>query len=631
MFKTIIKRITILSILVCVMLIAIEGKLFYSTLMIHDELLTKINDQQTRSFPLKSPRGMIYDINVKPLLQNRPCFSLYAIPYQVKDKEYTAKVLAKYIKMPENEILEKLSSKTSIVSFKKDASILDFDLTSKIQKEKLDGIYCISSYKRQYPYSPYMSSLLGFVGSDLQGLSGLEVKYDDYLKGKNGSLNYYLDAKGGLLGIKSEIKAPIKGFDLQLTLDLNIQNIVERELDYAYLTYNADEVSCICMDPNTGKILAIGNRPTYDNNNYQDYPSDIYNRLLPINNSFEPGSTFKSVSFAAAIEENKIDIFNDTYYDKGYEIVSGTRIKSWKKGGHGLQTFLDVLINSSNPGFVEIARRLGKDKIYEYVDKFGFREKTGVDIAGENKGIFFDYDKFNELEQATTCFGQGISVTAIQLVTAFSSLINGGKLYQPYIVNSIINPTLEEPIQINNPIMKRRVISEKTSSLMRYSLESVVAKGTGRKAYVEGYRVGGKTGTGQIAENGHYVDGKYLLSFIGGAPMDNPKMVCYFSIKNAKNTVQYGGTTVGPIVGRIIHDSLRSINEPYHQSEIEREYTWMDLKTHPVENYIGKSKKSLYSPYFTFVIKGNGDKVIDQLPRVGTLLEEKSTILVYMG
>ena len=632
MTKQMLKRIYILVILSSFMLTLIAGKLIYSTLIIHNEISSLAEDQQMRSLPLKAPRGLIYDRNENELVSNAPCLSLYAIPYQVKEKEKTAEVLERLIKIPYKTALEKLNKRTSIIDFNPYGRRLDYNTSSLIQKEDLKGIYLVSDYSRIYPYSPYLSSLLGFVGIDNQGLSGLEAKFDNYLKGNNGYLNYYVDAKGGLFdSLQSEIISPSIGMSLNLTIDLRLQSILEREMDYAFLSYNADEVSAIIMDPNNGEILAIGNRPTYDNNNYKNYNADIYNKLLPINNSFEPGSTFKAMMFAAALQENKIDMFNDYYYDKGYEVVGGARINSWKKGGHGLQSYLEVLQNSSNPGFVSIARKLGKEKIYEYVKNYGFLEKTGIDISGENKGIFFNYENFNELEQATTCFGQGISVTAIQLITAFCSLINGGYLYKPHVVKDIKSAHLNEIVETKNKEVVRKVISKETSNKMRYALESVVAKGTGRKAYVEGYRVGGKTGTSQIAENGVYVDGKYILSFIAGAPMNEPKLVVYFSIKNAKNTIQYGGTTVGPIVGRIIHDSLKELGVNKQDGAIERTYTWMDTKTQMVENYIGKSKKEVKSKYFTFVFKGNGNKVIDQLPRVGTMLEENSTIMIYLG
>ncbi len=630
--KTMAKRILFLFIIVLIMLFTLEGKLIYSTLFLHQEILSLADDQHMRSFPLKAPRGLIYDRNLSVLAENSPCLSLYAIPYQVKDKEKTANLLANILNVKEDFILERLNQRSSMVHFSTYGMKLDYETSLKIEHLYLEGIYLVSDYQRIYPYKTYLAPLLGFVGSDNQGLAGLESKYENYLKGKKGYLNYYTDAKGGLFKeMESEIINPMEGISLSLTLDLGLQNILERELEYAYDTYEAEETSGIIIDPRNGEILAIANRPTYDNNEYQKYDPSIYNKLLPINNSFEPGSTFKAMTFAAAIEEKKIDMLSDTYYDKGYEVVSGTRISSWKKGGHGLQTFLEVLENSSNPGFVEIARRLGKDKLYEYVQKFGFLDKTGIDISGENKGLFFSYDKFNELEQATTAFGQGISVTAIQLVSAFSSLINGGILYRPHVVKALISPGLKEVIEEKKPEAIRRVVSKETSDKMRYALECVVSKGTGRKAYVEGYRVGGKTGTSQLAYDGNYVDGKYLLSFIAGAPMNDPRLVCYVSIKNAKHTVQYGGTTVGPIISRIIHDSLSYLNVPHQDGGVERIYTWMDQKVYPVENYIGKNKKEIKSSHFTFVFKGNGNKVIDQIPRVGTLLEENSCILIELG
>lgn len=493
-------------------------------------------------------------------------------------------------------------------------------------------MYLVDDSKRTYPYKEELSSLLGFVGIDNQGLAGLESYYDNYLKGKKGYLSYLLDAKGGIFSkTKKEIIAPVDGMNLILTLNIDLQNILYRELYNAYQLYQPEEVMGMIVNPQDCSILAIGNLPTYDNNNYQQYDSSLYNHLLPLYNSFEPGSTFKSITFASAINEGVIDIFNDTYYDKGYEIVEGKRIKSWKKGGHGLQTFLEVLQNSSNPGFVEIGRRLGKDKLYNYIKEFGFLEKTGIDIQGENKGIFFSYDNFNLLEQATTSFGQGISVTAMQLIRAFSAIINGGNLYSPHIVDRIVNPINNETIYKNISNPKRKVISDKTSELMRYALECVVAKGTGRKAYVDGYRVGGKTGTSQIAENGSYLDGQYILSFIAGAPMNDPKVVCYFAIKKPHNCVQYGGTTVGPIVGRMIEDSLSILKVKKDYTGVEREYTWMDEKTYPVENYIGKKKSELKSKYFTFVFKGEGEMVIDQLPRVGEMVKEGGTVLIQLG
>lgn len=489
------KRAKILSIVTVILLSSIGIKLGYSCLFLHNNLSSLADDEHERSFPLMAKRGIIYDCNGNSLTYNESTISMYAIPNQIKDKEKTSQILSNIFNVEESYFLNLINKKTSIVNFSKYGRHIDKEIIKKINNENLEGIYLVDDTKRTYPYKESISSLLGFVGSDNQGLAGLESYYDKYLTGKKGYLNYLLDAKGGIFSsTKKEIIAPSDGMNLVLTLNMDLQNILYRELYNSYIEYNPEEIFGIIMNPKDCSILAICNLPTYDNNEYQKYDSSLYNHLLPLYNSYEPGSTFKSITFASALNENLFDMYNDTYYDKGYEIVEGKTIKSWKKGGHGLQTFLEVLQNSSNPGFVEIGRRLGKDKLYNYIKEFGFLEKTGVDIQGENKGIFFSYDNFNLLEQATTSFGQGISVTSLQLVRAFCALINGGYLYKPYIVKKIINPLSNETIYQNNNEPIRQVISNKTSNLMRIALESVVSKGTGRKAYVDGYRVGGKTG-----------------------------------------------------------------------------------------------------------------------------------------
>lgn len=629
--KTSFFRAKILSIITIILISAITGKLAYSCLFLYNNLTSLADEEHERSFPLKAKRGVIYDTNNNALTYNESTLSMYAINNQIKDKEYTSEVLSDIFQVEKDYFYKKLSKNTSITNFPEHGNHLTVEITKKINNANLEGIYLVDDTKRTYPYKESLASLLGFVGRDNQGLAGLESYYENYLQGKKGYLNYLLDAKGGLFpSTKKEIIAPSDGMNLILTLNMDLQNILYRELLNVYNLYNPEEIMGIIMNPKNGSILAISNLPTYDNNEYNKYDPSLYNHLLPLYNSYEPGSTFKSITFAAALNENLIDMYNGTYYDKGYEIVEGRTIKSWKKGGHGLQTFLEVLQNSSNPGFVEIGRRLGKDRLYNYVKNFGFLEKTGVDIQGENKGIFFSYDNFNLLEQATTSFGQGISVTAIQLVRAFSAVINGGYLYKPYIVDKIVNPLTNETIfkKDNQPI--RQVITNETSALMRTALECVVSKGTGRKAYVDGYRVGGKTGTSQIAENGVYLDGQYILSFIAGAPMNDPEIVCYVAIKKPHNCIQYGGTTVGPIVGKIIENSLQMLKVEKNYDGVEREYTWMDEKVYPVENYIGKTKKEVKSKHFTFIFNGEGETVIDQLPRVGEMVKEGGVVMIML-
>lgn len=625
------KRLKVIFVIFFLLITSILFKLSFNTIIMYKELNNSANDLWNRSFPLKAPRGKILDCNNNVLADNQATISLYAIPNQIKNKEETSQILSNYIDMPQSEILSRISKSTSMVSFHPYGRKLTYEQSNEIAKLNLNGIYLIQDTLRKYPYEDYMASLLGFVGIDNIGFAGLESYYDSYLKGKDGTLSYMMDAKGGLFPNKFyTLEAPSSGLNLRLTIDINIQKIIERELENAYLSYNCKEALAIVMDPNNGRILAISNRPTYDNNNYQNYPQEIYNRLLPVYSSFEPGSTFKAMTFAAAINEGLIDIDNDYYYDKGYEIVSGQTIKSWKKGGHGLQTYLEVLQNSSNPGFVEISRKLGIEKMYEYVKNYGFLEKTGVDIQGENKGIFFSKENFHELECATTSFGQGISVTPIQLVTAFCSVINGGYLFKPHVGDSFITSNNETVYQVPDQMI-RQVISEETSKTMRRALESVVSKGSGRQAYVDGLRIGGKTGTAQISENGNYKDGKYILSFIAGAPMDEPEVVVYVALREPTNCIQYGGTTVGPIIKRIMNDifTYKEIEKDY--DGISKDYTWMDTKTYPVDNYLGMERKQLKSPYFSFYFHGEGDYVIDQIPKVGERVKEGGVVMIQLG
>lgn len=626
-----IKRLKIVFIVIFLLLTSILFKLSFNTIFLYNSLNESANDLWNRSFPLKASRGNILDCNNLVLATNEATMSIYVVPNQIKDKEATAKILSKYIQMDEDKILERISKSASMTSFHPYGKKMSYEECKEISKLNLEGVYLIQDTLRKYPYGEYLASLLGFVGIDNEGFAGLENYYDSYLKGKDGTLSYMMDAKGGLFPNKFyTLESPSSGLNLKLTIDLNIQNILERELENAYEQYDALEAIGIVMNPRNGRILAIGNRPTYNNNYYQEYDQEIYNRLLPVYSSFEPGSTFKAMTFAAAINEGLIDIDNDYYYDKGYEIVSGRTIKSWKKGGHGLQTYLEVLQNSSNPGFVNISRKLGTEKMYEYVEKFGFLEKTNVDIQGENKGVFFLKENFKELECATTSFGQGISVTPIQLVTAFSSCINGGYLFKPHVADSFITANNETIYKIPDQ-MVRQVISNETSDTMRRALESVVSKGSGRQAFVDGLRIGGKTGTAQISENGVYKDGRYILSFIAGAPMDDPQFVVYFALREPTNCIQYGGTTVGPIIKRIMSDifAYRGIEKDY--SGIDRDYTWMDVKTYAVENYLGKRKNELKSKYFTFNFNGEGEYVIDQVPKVGEMLKEGGVIMIQLG
>ncbi len=624
-----IKWVKIITVLIVISIIL---KIGYIQIIDRVNIYNKAVELWQRSFPVEANRGLILDSTNNVLATNLTTASLVVVPSQIKDIEMTAQKISEILNVDTKVMQEKLSKKVSIQRIQPEGRQLDDEVAAKIDRLKLPGVYLIKDTKRYYPKDNYLGQTLGFVGIDNQGLLGLELKYDEYLNGNNGSIDYFMDAKSNPLTLYPSVySAPTTGFDLQLTIDGDIQDIVERELNNAYDTYNPDGIWALAMDPNTGKILAMASKPDFNPNDYKSADKDVYNHNIPIWKTYEPGSTFKIITFSSALNENLFDIDKDTYFDKGYEIVGGARIKSWKKGGHGLQTFREVLQNSSNPGFVEIGRRLGKDKLYEYVKKFGLTEKTGIDLPGESKGIMFDYDVFNELEQATVAFGQGISVTPMQLVRAVCACVNGGTLYKPYLVDKIIDNYSNDIIYEKKPEALRRVISEDTSKKVRDALETVVTDGGGKNAYIDGYRIGGKTGTAQKAVNGSYVDGGYILSFIGIAPIDDPKIVLYVAMDNPKNCVQYGGTTVAPIARKMLVDILPSMGVEKVSSQRQKAYTFMDTKSVKIENYIGKSKKEVSNPELKFKFIGEGNKVIDQLPRVGEYVEAGSTVVIMLG
>ena len=343
--------------------------------------------------------------------------------------------------------------------------------------------------------------------------------------------------------------------------------------------------------------------------------------------------TFKIITLAASLNEGLVNLDKDTFYDSGSVRVANAKIRCWKSGGHGHQTFLQVVENSCNPGFVELGNRLGKEKLFDYIDKFGFGHKTGVDLNGEANGIIFKLDKVGPVELATTAFGQGVSVTPIQQITAVSAAINGGTLYKPYIVKSLNDPETNSVIKENAKKKVRNVISKETSSEVRRALESVVTNGSGRNAYIEGYRVGGKTGTAQKVENGVYLVGNYILSFIGFLPADDPKIVVYVAINNPKRVVQYGGVVSAPIAKKILLDSIDALNIEKRETNSEKKYNWDDKKYYTVENVVGKTPKeaSKILSKYNIEYSGSGNIIVSQSPEAGTRLTEESTVRLMLG
>ena len=631
--KNIHNRITTILIIIFFLFILVIFKVFYIQVFSYKKLNKLANDLWSRNLPLEGNRGIIYDTNGKVLASNLTTTSLVLIPNQIKNKEEVTKVLANILKISYDEMYRHVNKKTSIERVHPIGRRLDYKISDEIEKYNFDGVYLLKESKRYYPYNTLLSHSLGFVGIDNQGLAGLELIYDNYLKGNYGAIKYYSDAKGNKLDLSSVYVEPNNGMNMTLTINLDIQQALERELNNAVLKYNPDHALGIVMNPNNGEILALASRPDFEPENYSKYSIEEINRNLPIWMTYEPGSTFKIITLATALEEKLVDLDNDHYYDSGSVKVSGATIHCWRHGGHGSQTYLQVVQNSCNPGFVSLGLKIGKDKLFDYIDKFGFGKLTGIDLNGESKGIIFNKDKIGDLELATTAFGQGVSVTPIQQITAVSAVINGGTLYKPYIVKSINEPETNTVIKQNNATVIRKVISEDTSEKVKYALETVVSLGTGRNAYIEGYRVGGKTGTAQKVENGKYMVGNYITSFIGFLPADNPEAVIYIAIDNAKGVTQYGGTVAAPIAKEVMKDIINILDIKKRNDGIKKTFTYLDTKTYEVENVVGLNKKEAIKKLKNFKVEfsGSGDNVIYQSPKQGEVINEGSTIKLMLN
>lgn len=625
------KRIMIVYNFIIVIFIVVLGRIGYVQIVDGTVYIERAYDLWTRNIPVSSSRGNIYDRNGKLIVGSTISPTISIIPSQIENKEETIQKIADILKLKKSDIAYHFDKKVSVEIIKPEARNITLEEAKKIINADLKGVYVASDTVRYYPYGNVLSHVLGITGIDNQGITGLEYIYDSYLTGKSGSQNIYTDAHGNVIeGLTGNYTSSNNGLDLYLTIDIDIQIALERSIDNAMKGYAATEVIGLVMDPMTSEILAMASRPNFDLVNYQDYSEEVYNRNLPIWSSFEPGSTFKIVTYSAGIEEGVFSL-DEHFYDPGYAIVDGVRIRDWKAGGHGDETFLEVIQNSCNPGFIEIGRRLGKEKLFEYIKNYGFGKKTGVDLLGESTGILFDESKIGNVELATSSFGQGNSVTPIQLLNAANTCVNGGNLNTPYILKGIGISNTNTLVFQNSTKFVRRVISENTSMVMRDALERVVALGTARGAYIEGYRVGGKTGTAQIALNGAYANNQYILSFMGIAPMNDPKVSCYIAINNAKGTIQYGGVVVAPIVKEVLLESLTLKEIEKQEGEIERDARWyVDKFFYTVENYVGKNVKTInYHPNYGFKIVGNGKMIIAQSPEAGEKIVQDGIVILY--
>ncbi|MDP7980268.1 stage V sporulation protein D [Bacillus multifaciens] len=631
---TVRKRLIFVLIFGILIFTIIDIRLGYVQFFLGNMLTDRAKDSWSRNITFEPERGKIVDRNGVELATNKSAPTVFVVPRQIEKPAETAEKLAAVLGVSKEDVYQRLTKKESIVRLDKGGRKISHDKAKEVRALSLKGVYIAEDSIRYYPFGKYLSHVLGFAGSDNQGLMGLESFYDKELNGDKGYVRFFADAKGQRMpNIGDDYKEPGDGLNLKLTIDSRIQTIMERELNIAESTYHPDGIIAIAMNPNNGEILGMSSRPSFDPADFKSVSPEVFNRNLPVWSTYEPGSTFKIITLAAALNEKLVDLEKDTFYDDGAAEVGGARLRCWKAGGHGSQTFLEVVQNSCNPGFIELGDRLGKEKLFQYIRDFGFGQKTGIDLQGEGKGILFDLKKVGPVEQATTAFGQGVSVTPIQQVAAVAAAVNGGTLYQPYIAKEFLDPTTNKVISKKTPVAKKDVISKETSEKVRYALENVVAKGSGNKAYIDGYRVGGKTGTAQKVKDGKYLDNNYIVSFIGFAPADDPQIVVYVAVDNPKGITQFGGVVAAPIVGNILRDVLPVMGVEPRKEQIEKKLTWDETPLVEVPNIVGMDRKELQSQLVDLQIdaSGDGSKVVEQSPKPGTKVKAGSKVRIYFN
>lgn len=563
------KKIVIVFFIVIFVMLALTVRVSYLMIFCSEYYSEKAVELHERERDIKAARGRILDRNGVVLADNRTVCTVSVIHSQIQDPEAVIRVLTQKLGIDEETVRAKVEKVSSIERIK---SNVDKSVGDEIRECNLAGVKVDEDYKRFYPYSMLASKVLGFTGADNQGILGLEVKYEEYLKGIDGTILTVTDAKGVEIDAEGEGRIePVAGDDLTISLDVNIQTYATQLAEQAMEAKGAKSVSIIVMNPQNGEILAMVSVPEYDLNHPFDLEA-VYGADTPrvlaevsgntieaanrmwrngcINDTYEPGSTFKIITAAAALESGVVKT-DDQFSCPGFCIVEDRKIRCHKTQGHGAEDFVTATMNSCNPVFVTVGLRVGIERYYHYFKQFGLLQKTGVDIPGEAATIMHKKENMGLVELATVSFGQSFQITPIQLVTTVSSLVNGGNRVTPHFAISVTDSTTGNIRQFDYEVQED-IVSDETSATLRYILEKVVSEGGGQKAYIEGYSIGGKTATSQTLPRG---SGKYIASFIGFEPADNPQIIA-LAIVNHPQGVYYGGQIAAPIVQKLFENIL---------------------------------------------------------------------------
>ncbi len=559
------KKMLIVFVTALIMIIGLIGRLIY--LMIYDAeyYQKKAKALHEREREIKAARGEIIDRTGTVLATNKTVCTVSVIHSQLTDAEKVIQVLSKELGIEADTIRKKVEKVSSMERIKTN---VEKKIGDRIREYDLDGVKVDEDFKRYYPYNELASKVLGFTGGDNQGIIGLEVKYEEYLKGVNGTILTTTDARGiELDGVAEDRKEAIPGHTLQLSLDYNIQTYAQQAAEKVMAEKEADKVSILIMNPQNGEIMAMVNVPEFNLNEpfslesinietdgiSDEKKQELLNQMWRnscINDTYEPGSTFKIITSSACLEEGVVKV-NDTFSCPGYRVVEDRKIRCHKVGGHGAETFVEGVQNSCNPVFIDIGLRLGVDKYYGYFTQFGLMQKTGVDLPGEAGTITHKKEDVGLVELATMSFGQSFQITPMRMASTVCALINGGREITPHLGMKVMDKK-GKTIKTFSGKQGDRIVSEKTSKLMCEILESVVSEGSGNRAYIEGYRIGGKTATSQTLPRSA---NRYISSFIGFAPADHPQVLAMVVIHDPKG-IYYGGTIAAPVVRDMFENIL---------------------------------------------------------------------------
>lgn len=569
-------RIAFVCIMLCLCMAGLTGRLFFLMIYKADYYSQMAEDLHQRERTIKAARGRILDRNGVVIADNRTVCTISVVHNQIKDPENVIRVLSDELEVPEDTVRKKVEKYSAREIIKTNVDKAEGD---KIRAQGLAGVKVDEDYKRYYPYDSLASRVLGFTGGDNQGIIGLEVQYEKYLKGQDGKILTLSNAAGVEIENAAEDRIePVAGNDLVVTLDVNIQKFAEQAAYQVMEKKQANSVSVVVMNPKNGEILAMVNVPEFNlNEPFTLIPGtaadgngkssqDLLNQMWRnkcINDTYEPGSTFKIVTAAAGLEAGAVRL-TDQFSCPGFRVVEDRKIRCHKVGGHGGETFLQGMMNSCNPVLIDVGQRLGVDNYYKYFSQFGLLGKTGIDLPGEAATIMHKKENMGLVELATVSFGQSFQITPLQLITTASSIINGGNRVTPHLAVKSVSPQTGSVHNFDFPLGDR-ILSEETSGTMRYILEQVVSEGSGKNAKIEGYRIGGKTATSEKLPRSLK---KYISSFVGFAPADDPQVIALITIDEPEG-VYYGGTIAAPVVGSIFENILPYLGIPKTEAESE--------------------------------------------------------------